>query len=81
MMDKLKAEFVLSLEKFYREAVGNPRGIESMEYRNENDDEYVYVKFRSGSSKRFCVTCDSNYAIVKDFIKFLENFDDYKWIF
>lgn len=55
--------------------------IENMTYAREGFEEYVYVSFRSGSRKRFCITGDSNQAILKDFVKFLSNFDDYKWLY
>lgn len=74
-----KMVFVERLCDFYVTNVSTQ--VVNMTYAREGFEEYVYVSFRSGSRKRFCVTGDSNEAILKDFVKFLSDFDNYKWLY
>lgn len=80
-MPEEKKVFVERLCDFYCTNVNPQFGIESMEYTKEGPEEFVYVSFRSGSYKRFCVTADSNQGIFKDFVKFLNDFDSYSWLY
>lgn len=76
----MKAEFVKKLLEFWNTEV-YPSGIARLEYKLEGADEWVYVYYKTGGKKRFCVTADSCKAILKDFIKFIDNHDDYRWLF
>lgn len=76
-----KKVFVERLCDFYCTNVSSQFGIESMDYIREGHEEFVYVSFRSGSRKKFCVTADSNEGILKDFIKFLNDFNNYQWLY
>ena len=41
--------------------------IESLEYvKEDNGDEFVFMKFDNGYSKRICVTADSGIAMIVD---------------
>lgn len=78
-----KANFVEELKNFYINVVGNQELISDMHYSKEvregTDYEYVYVTFTCGQ-KRFSVWGDNNQGILMDFIRFLKNFDQYKWL-
>lgn len=75
----MKSEFVKALIAFWKENVDPKCGFD-LEYRLVGGEEWVYVIYKSGSKKRFCVNGDSNKAIVKDLLKYLDNKDDYRWI-
>ncbi len=80
-MPEEKKVFVERLCDFYCTNVNPQFGIESMAYTKEGPEEFVYVSFRTGSYKRFCVTADSNQGIFKDFVKFLNDFDSCSWLY
>lgn len=45
--------------------------VESVEYSRSSEDseEYVIIGFKSGGTKRVCITADSLAAVVKDVFK------------
>lgn len=74
-----KAAFVKSLSDFYINELKNPLGIKCLVYILEENDEYVYVVWES-QQKRFSVWGDSHEAIMKEFCKFMEQFNMYCWL-
>lgn len=76
---KKKSIFVDSLCDFYKMLICSTE-FETMWYNAEANTEFVYVKYRGGGVKRFCVAGDSNRGILFDFIRFLEFPDDYPWL-
>lgn len=76
-----KAKFVEELFKLYVGGVGNPLGIEHMQYFQEtNGEEYVYVEYKGCSQQRFSVSGDSNMGILSDFVNFLNHRDYFNWL-
>lgn len=77
---KSKADFVEELKEFYIKVVGNIEEITDMSYiAGEDGSEYVYVSW-GDSQKRFSVWGDNNQGILKDFVRFLNNFSEYSWL-
>lgn len=75
----LKSDFVSNLNYFCI-STGIFEGISCLKYHKTEHDEFVYVIYKTGDQKRFCVTGDSNKAIFHDFNIFLSNHDKYKWL-
>lgn len=75
-----KAQFVKELETFYKEKVGYDGGLVRLDYVKSDITEWVYVTYSTGSQKCFPVAYENNKGILIDFIKFLDNFDDYRWL-
>ena len=75
-----KAQFVKSLEAFYKKECRNVETIHRLDYVEEDFEEWVYVTYQSYSQKRFCVTGDSEQDILTDFVKYLQNYDAYDWL-
>lgn len=78
-MYEKKALFVEYLSSFYIENLENPLKIKKLKYVLDEHDEYVYVIWEN-AQKRFSVWGDSHEAIMKDFCKFLENKNMYRWL-
>ena len=76
-MEENKALFVQELGEFYHKFCDEQ--VDGLRYEKKMSEEFVVVQYRSGSRKRFCVTADSHQGILKDFVKFLNNFDCYDW--
>ena len=73
-----KAIFVKKFSDFIIENVPYYSDIKSLVYdTDENGTEWVYCNYKSYSQKRVCVNCDSEVAIMTDFINKIEGED---WI-
>ena len=51
--------------------------IENLEYKEENAAEWLYVYYKSHSTKRINISCDSCSAILRDFLR---KIDDAEWV-
>lgn len=75
-----KAQFVKELETFYKVKVGLTGGLARMDYVKSDITEWVYVTYNTRSQKCFPVPYENNRGILIEFVKFLNNFDDYRWL-
>lgn len=72
-----KAHFVEKLEEFYMVQAGNGLDVKSIEYIYDGDEK-LKVTFETGV-KYVWINFDGKEAILKDFVRFLNNFNDYAW--
>lgn len=77
-----KALFVKELQNFYKNTVwnGHTDGLKRLDYHKTELTEWVYVTYNNGSQKCFAVSYQNNCGILFDFVRFLENFDDFRWL-
>ena len=73
-----KAAFVKKFSDFLIENVPYYSDVKSLVYVVDNDNnEWLYCNYKSYSQKRINVNCDSEQAIILDFINRIEDTD---WI-
>lgn len=76
-----KPRYVGELERFYMDVVGNPEGIDSIDYvRDTNGDEWIYVSYSRRVQKRFSINCDGEQGILFDFVYFLNNQSEFDFL-
>ena len=65
-----KAVFAKNFGEFLRDNVGEFEGLKNLVYVQDNDgEEYLYVNYNTRyAQKRICVTADSEWAMMKDFM-------------
>ena len=72
-----KAQFVKEFSNFLKNNVSEFHDLKSLVYVDDNNHEWLYVNYNSYSQKRINVSMDSDYGIMLDFFK---NVEDAPWL-
>lgn len=68
-----KQEFVREFSNFLLNNVPYFGDVNGLVYIENDEGEWIYVNYRSHSQKRIYVTADSEYAMMKDFFRYIES--------
>jgi len=72
-----KTQFVKEFSKFLKNNVSEFQDLKSLVYVEDKDHEWLYVNYKSYSQKRINISMDSDYGIMLDFFK---NVEDTPWL-
>lgn len=68
-----KAQFVKTFSDFLKNNVSEFHDLKSLVYVDDNNREWLYVNYNSYSQKRIDISMDSDYSIMMDFFKHVED--------